>query len=315
MSTFSHHADRVAGLLYGSLTADALALGAHWIYNQEELRRDFRRVTDYLDPREDSYHPNKKRGEQTHYGDQALTLLGSLKARGGFEVSAFSHDWQRMWDGYPDYFDYATKETLKKLKAGVPATEAASKSNEFGGAARIAPLMALMAEGSVDAATAAARAQTALTHGSKIAVDAAEFLTRVVFALLEGAQLRAAIEHAAKGAYHELDARAMLHRVEGTRSLEIAAAAKSLGLACPAPQALPTLLMLLDRCGDDFETALIDNVMAGGDNAACGLALGMILGAGHGKSRIPERWLRELEAAARLDVFLRSLGSHASTQG
>ena len=52
-----------------------------------------------------------------------------------------------MWDGYPDYFDQATKETLKHLNAGTPAKEAASKSNELGGAARIAPLLALMSGG------------------------------------------------------------------------------------------------------------------------------------------------------------------------
>ena len=75
----------------------------------------------------------------------------------------------------------------------------------------------------------------------------------------------------------------MLQRVEATRSLELAAAAKSLGLACPTPQALPTLLMLLDRCGDDFEKALIENTNAGGDNASRGLALGMVLGAMHGE--------------------------------
>ena len=303
----NHHAsDKLAGLLYGSFIADALALGAHWIYDQEELRRDFGRVTDFLDPREDSYHPSKRRGQQTHYGDQALTLMESIKSRGRFDVSGFAQDWSRMWDGYSDYFDQATKETLKHLNAGTPAKEAASNSNELGGAARIAPLLALMIGDSVECAVAATRAQTALTHGSHIAGDAAEFLTRIVFALLAGAELRASIEQAAGATYDELDVRAMLQRVEATRPLELATAAQSLGLACPAPQALPTLLMLLDRCGDDFETALIENTNAGGDNAARGLALGMVLGAMHGKSRIPERWLRGLRTARRLDAFLRA---------
>ena len=68
-----HESDKLAGLLYGSFIADALALGAHWIYDQEELRRDFGRVTDFLDPREDSYHPSKKRGQQTHYCELAAS--------------------------------------------------------------------------------------------------------------------------------------------------------------------------------------------------------------------------------------------------
>jgi ADP-ribosylglycohydrolase len=297
--------DRLAGLLYGSFIGDALALGAHWIYDQEELRNEFGRVTDFLDPRPDSYHPGKLRGQQTHYGDQALALMDSIQARGGFTADGFASDWRRMWDGYPDYLDHATKETIAHLDEGTPLTEAGSNSKELGGASRIAPLLVAMSGGSVEPAVAAARVQTGLTHGSTIAGDAAELIARLVFALLAGAELAAAIEAAAAGTYDELDVPAVLQKVKETGSLETTAAAKSLGLACPAPQAVPTLFMLLDRCGGEFETALIENVMAGGDNAARGLALGMILGVMHGKSAIPERWLQGLEAAPRIDAFLR----------
>lgn len=291
--------DRIAGLLYGSLVGDALALGAHWIYDQEQLLHDCGRMTEYRDPLPGSYHPHKKLGQQTHYGDQLLTLLNSLQAHGGWNAKAFATDWQRMWDGYPDYLDHATKETLANLPAGGPA----SSSEELGGAGRIAPLLALLAGEPVDSAVAAAREQTALTHGSAIAADAAEFLTRLTFGYLRG-------EDSAIGAHYDLlDPKMLLERVESTRSMTVSAAAKTLGLACPAPQALPTVVMLVERCGNDLEDAMIENVMAGGDNAARGIALGMLLGAKHGRSAIPERWLRELEAAPRVEQFLASLGS------
>jgi ADP-ribosylglycohydrolase len=298
--------DRIAGLLYGSLAGDALALGAHWIYDQEALRRDFGRVTDYLDPRAGSYHPGKKRGQQTHYGDQTITLMGSLASADGFDFDRFARDWRQMWNGYPDYFDHATKETLAKLGEGTPPREAASPSNELGGAARMAPLLAAMAGEPVEAVVAAARAQTGLTHGSQIAGDAAEFLARLVWALLADAGMEAAIGQAAAVSYAALDLPEIRQRVAATRKVGIAAAAKSLGLACPTAQALPAVLMLLDRCGDDFEDALIENTMAGGDNAARGLALGMVLGAEVGKAGIPERWLVQLEAAPRVEAFLRN---------
>src|SRR4051794_16888414 len=110
--------DRIAGLLYGSFVADALALGAHWIYDQDELKKDFGRVTEFLDPRPDSYHPKKRRGQQTHYGDQALTLMESLQGSGGFDAESFSAAWRKMWDGYGDYLDHATKDTLANLRPG-----------------------------------------------------------------------------------------------------------------------------------------------------------------------------------------------------
>ena len=72
--------------------------------------------------------------------------------------------------------------------------------------------------------------------------------------------------------------------------------------------------MLLDRCGDDFETALIENTNAGGDNAARGLALGMVLGAMHGRSRIPKRWLRGLRTVPPGRVSARGVPSRATSQ-
>jgi spore coat polysaccharide biosynthesis protein SpsF (cytidylyltransferase family) len=36
----------------------------------------------------------------------------------------------------------------------------------------------------------------------------------------------------------------------------------------------------------------------------------MILGARHGNSRIPTRWLDELEAAPRIETFLQKLRAH-----
>lgn len=289
--------DRVAGLLYGSLIGDALALGAHWIYDQAQLFQECGRVTNYRDPLPNSYHPHKKRGQQTHYGDQLLTLMDSLQTHGGWNAKAFAVDWQRMWIGYPDYLDHATKETLANFSAG----GLASSSEELGGAGRIAPLLALLSGGALETAVAAAREQTALTHGSAIAGDAAEYLTRQVAGFLQGG------DPAMNAHYEALDAKTLLERVEATRSMTVLAAAKTLGLACPAPQALPTVVMLMERCGDDLENALIENVMAGGDNAARGVALGMLLGAKHGRSAIPEGWLRELEAGPRVEEFLSSI--------
>jgi ADP-ribosylglycohydrolase len=43
--------------------------------------------------------------------------------------------------------------------------------------------------------------------------------------------------------------------------------------------------------------------MAGGDNCARGLALGILLGAANGISSIPERWVNELNAHDLLREF------------
>jgi ADP-ribosylglycohydrolase len=104
-----------------------------------------------------------------------------------------------------------------------------------------------------------------------------------------------------------LDPAAILAQVEATRHLDAAAAADELGQACPAEQAIPTILALLQRFAADPETALIENVMAGGDSAARALTLGMILGARHGKDGIPARWREGLTNAPRIEAFLTKL--------
>ena len=44
--------------------------------------------------------------------------------------------------------------------------------------------------------------------------------------------------------------------------------------------------------------------MAGGDNCARGLVLGMLLGAANGMASIPSHWIENLNAGAELHEFL-----------
>lgn len=299
--------DRIAGMVYGSLIADALALGAHWVYDQDELEKTFGVVKDFRKPLADSYHAGKSAGEQTHYGDQTLVLLDSLSAKPEYDPADFFKKWRQSWEGYGDYFDHATKETLANLEKGAPSESAGSASEELGGAARIAPLLAALNGQPAEAQIKAARGQTALTHASPIAQDAAEYLTRLTIGVLNDQEVAKALRQATSEYYEVLPVRDILRKVAETRSLETKAAAEELGQACPTEQALPTVLSLLARYPDDLETALIENVMAGGDSAARGLALGMVLGARVGQSEIPPRWIEGLKAKAQVDEFLSKL--------
>jgi ADP-ribosylglycohydrolase len=56
-----------------------------------------------------------------------------------------------------------------------------------------------------------------------------------------------------------------------------------------------------------LKTALIENVMAGGDSAARGMAVGMILGAHLGKEAIPDDWLRDMKSSNRIVELLAAI--------
>jgi ADP-ribosylglycohydrolase len=301
--------ERYAGLLYGALVADALALAPHWIYDQEELAGRFGRVTDFQAPAAGSYHAGKELGGHTHYGDQALILMESLEACGGnFVMEDFARRWRRFAEESTAYHDHATKDTLAHLQEGLGLTRAGSASTELGGASRLAPVLVALRNEEAPVILAAARAQTALTHATPVVLDAAEFLTRSVFLLMRGVSIPSALQAAAGFPYKALTAEAYLRRAEETRSLSTPEAVKELGQSCGMEKAFPSMLAILLRHGDDPETALIENVMAGGDSAARGMALGTLLGAAHGRRAIPERWIGQLRCRGQVETFLQTVG-------
>lgn len=76
-------------ILLVSFIGDALALGPHWVYDQEEIRAKLGRVTSYHAPIA-KYHPGKSAGDFSHYGDQTLVLLQSVVEAGGFDPGRFA---------------------------------------------------------------------------------------------------------------------------------------------------------------------------------------------------------------------------------
>jgi ADP-ribosylglycohydrolase len=276
--------DKLAGLLYGSFIAEALSLGVHWIYDPAVIVKKYGVVREFYAPGTDSYHPKKKAGEQGHVGDQALRLMDYLTTKGGWDAAGFMEHWVAMWPTYGDYVDKATKATLANLQAGQGLTASGSPSDELAGPARIAPLLALLP----DSAETAALEQTLLTHRSPEASEVAVFLAKACQRLVAGAELVPTLaEFAPKWAWEQA-------RQEKP----------DFGLACSISQALPFVLWIARQPGITFEEAATQNAMAGGDNCARGLALGMLLGAAQGKSAIPQRWIDGLVAKDAIERFL-----------
>lgn len=301
--------ERYEGLLYGAFAADSLAVAPHWIYDQAEIPQRFGRVAELHTPQEGDYHEGKGRGAQTHYGDQTLVLLESLEACGGnFVVEDFARRWRHFWKDAKSYRDHATKDTLARLEQGSGLTRSGSDSRDLGGASRIAPLLLALRNEEEPTIIGAVCAQTALTHATPEVIDAAEFIARMVFLLVRGVTVASALGMASALPYEKLQPLAYLQRAEKVRDLPTEKAVEELGQSCPLEKALPAVFAILLRHGDNLETALIENVMAGGDSAARGLVLGMILGAAHGLRAVPERWTTPLLARPQIERFLKTVG-------
>lgn len=281
-------------MVLASFLADSLALGVHWIYDTEQIERQVGHISDLLPPHEGGYHPTKKRGELTHYGDQSLHLLHHLvRHQGLFSLAGYATDWKIFMGDYQGYMDRATRATLQNLEDGRSPDSSGSPSTDLGGAARIAPLIYCYRE-NLEGLLPAVREQTGLTHRGPGAVEGAVFLARSCFHILHGSPMREAFEQAVAAGVGELELDMRLRRCLDLPGGNIRQTIKEFGQTCSVNAALPGAIYTVLQAKDDLEKALIENAMAGGDSAARGMVVGMVLGASLGMDNLPSRWLKAL---------------------
>ncbi|MGE5840076.1 MAG: ADP-ribosylglycohydrolase family protein, partial [Deltaproteobacteria bacterium] len=268
-------------------------------YDADKLKKDFGRVDTLRKPLPDSYHPTKAKGEFTHYGDQAFVLLESVAAKDGFDLSDFSRRWQELFRTYRGYFDQATKLTLQNLAQGKPVQEAGSSSSDISGAARIAPLL-FRYHKDPERLVEAARAQTRFTHNNPLVLDSAEFFARVCCKILDGSSPKEAMREVAAQRFKGLSLSSWVKEGVDSAHEESVSTIARFGQSCHTEEAFPGVVHLIAKYERDLREALVQGVMAGGDNAARGLVVGMVLGAHLGGRHLPEEWVSELKKSAEI---------------
>ena len=298
--------DKAKAMVLASFAADALALGVHWIYNTNVIDKKWGRVENYIKPERPTYHPSKDLGEFTHYGDQTLVLLNSITQNTGFDLNKFAADWQQFFKTYEGYFDSATKKTLENFKSGSEPLTAGSDSDDFAGAARIAPL-AYFYRRDLAQLLESSRAQTALTHNNQEVVDSAAFFGETVFKVLNGTSPIAAVQEARGEGFDRSPFSKWIE--DGLKSIEkeTRQAILDFGQMCEIEAAFPCVIHLIAKYEDNLKAALIENVMAGGDSAGRGLAVGMMLGAHLGIDAIPSEWLSGLKSYRHIMACLEQI--------
>jgi ADP-ribosylglycohydrolase len=285
-------------MLWSVFAADALSLGAHWVYNTRVIDKKFGRPDRYAAPLA-SYHKGKGAGDFTHYGDQTLLLLETLAGMPRFDLKGWADSWKRFFDTYDGYFDAATKNTQERMAAGEGPATCGSTSDDLAGAARIAPLIYTYAHQPEGLASAVAAA-TAMTHNHPQVIEAALLTSRATLRILEGAAplaaLEAAIEaHDYSGGLKEAFEDGVASKAEETRQV-----IADFGQMCRVEAALPGVFHLVAKYEGDLAEALVQNVMAGGDNAARGMLAATLLGAHAGSGRLPQEWREGLAARDRI---------------
>ncbi len=305
--------DRLKGAIWGQLVGDAAALGTHWIYDLDEIQKLFPDgVNGFETPSEDHYHSGKKPGEQTHYGDGALVLLESIADHGKFDAREFGRSFVNSFRPglYTGYFDHATKGTLdnyaKFVETGSGTDfdfQQGADDDQLAAASRLGALV-VRHWNEPDLLTIVDQA-TRVCQNNEQAVAYMKFNALLLTELLNKSDVPAALTNA-KEKIAALEPnlgpgiRLQVNQAIDLISKEVTDATLAFGQSCPLPKSFPSSIHALLKHGDDFETAILAVLRAGGDNAGRAAMVGAWLGAHLGINAIPEQWISRLAFRHRI---------------
>jgi ADP-ribosylglycohydrolase len=317
--------DRFRGAIWGQFVGDAAALGTHWIYDLTDLQQQFPSgIYGFEAPKEGHYHFGKKPGDQTHYGDGALVLLESLAREGRFDAIAFGRSLVETFrpDLYSGYIDKATRGTLDNYYAFTrlhPADsfdfQQGADDDQLAAGSRLAALVVRYWNDPtlltvIEQATRVCQNNDrAIAYMKFNALLLSEFLHgRDVHIALRSAEQQTASVEPQLSAEIRLRTRAALAETAN----DVTEATLTLGQACPLVKSFPSSIHALLKHTDDFESAILATLRAGGDNAGRASMVGAWVGAHLGLSAIPETWRTRLSHADRISVATEKILAHRS---
>ncbi len=330
--------DSIRGSFFSAIVADALCLGSHYEYDAKKIYKAYgeKPIEKFMSPGEmmggmthgigwgeQNYHPGKKAGGTTDYGDYNILILEHLatitEPPRAFEVQRILPHWMnRLEHSWGSWICTMTKETYAQVKKGVPA-------QNLGGYSNATAIRHVAAHGYYeDEEVLVDVAKKAMfTHKETHALGGAEFFARVTNRVIDGKNPREAIEEVAilMGGFFEDKVRQAISKYEEESNpesdlskeqfsddLALTSMARlwdvgrsepiKVGKASPTEGTLPGSVYFILKYAnkeDGLKLALQANAMVGGDNASRGIMIGMVLGAYFGVDAIPSEWKESLD--------------------
>ena len=187
------------------------------------------------------------------------------------------------------------------------ATSSGSSSTDLGGAARISPLVYYYQQ-DLESLISAVKAQTAMTHNNPHVIESGEFFARIAWKVLKKSSPSSALKQVRKDYFNKMPfdkwvSHGIKSAVQDSRKV-----IAGFGQMCDIHATFPSVVHLIVKYEDNLKKALIENVMAGGDSAARGMIVGMILGAHLGMEAIPKEWLSGLKKYDLIVQLLEKIG-------
>ena len=291
--------NKLKGLMWGSLLGDAYTLGGHWIYEQNELENSQLNFNGLNKPLS-IYHPTKKAGDFTHYGDQTIWLLKYMNQTQKYDPFDYADIWKENMRNYKGYVDGASKQTLANFDAGAICMGSGSESHDLSIIGRHAPI--IFSIENMDEIMDSIKFHTFLTHFTKEMLDSSKYIVEVTLAMIYDLDVETTLKERAK--FYGDMVETEVNKAFEARDMPSNDAIKLLGQACGVQGALASTVYLLLNYHDDFDALLKANVLAGGDSAARAMVAGMVVGARYGFEAIKPSWIEEIHDYKKLNELI-----------
>lgn len=277
----------ISNSIMASFAADAYALGAHWVYDEEQLK-NLPINWEILNDAQSMWHKGKLKGDFTHYGDQTLFLLQYVSKHEKFDKNDYYSFWREKMSDYSGYIDAATRGALAKM---------GSESNDLSICGHIAPL--LLNADTKDIFLKRAKEFTEITHNSKLAIDSTLFFAELLWDSKENQDIKKNIEFL-KVKYPSLAT--WVDAGVNSRDADTFTSIREFGPACGIDGGFAGVIHLLSL-EDDFKTVMQKNVKAGGDSSARGMVVAMILGS-QKEFELPQKWMNDINKIKDIKNYL-----------
>ena len=269
-------------IIKATLAADSYSLGAHWVYDETQLK-DLPVNWDTLNAPQAMWHKGKKAGDFTHIGDQLHWLNEFAQDKTTFDPSLYLKYWQEKMATYEGYVDGATRGTLSNIEAG---NEIGSDSDDFSVIGRISPLLLLSKN--EDEFVQNVESFVKLSHNSENVVESANYFARLLFRVSDGKNITQEIS-SLKNAYNSF----IIDGVDkgiASKDKNTFDTIRNFGPACGIDEGLPGIIHLLTTYPNDLKELLIQNAKAGGDTSSRAMVATMIIVANSSSEGIPKEW-------------------------
>jgi ADP-ribosylglycohydrolase len=299
----------------------------HWYYNRQALARDYGRVTDFLAPKathpdsilwRSSYRAINGRGEilhdqaaywgrkNVHYhqflgaGENTLNvriarlLIDSLEQNGGYRASDFLDRYIAFMttpgNHRDTYIEECHRNFFTNYARGLPPERCGVEEKHIGGLVGIVPIVVFFRD-RPEVARQTAFSHLTLTHPGPRMRQAASLVVDLLLDSLGGTSLKASLSAKIAAQDNPLLGHPFFRWLEEPDERIVGG---RLSTACYVEDAVPAVVYLALKYAADPEQALIANTNLGGDNAGRGAVLGALMGAAHGTSGFPARWVNGL---------------------